>query len=316
MDIKDQKILKELLINSRIPLSQLSKKVGASREVVDYRVKKLQKKIIRKFNTTINIGALGYQRATCFIKLRKITKKEEEKLMQRLYNHEFVNYFGPVIGTWDLVFDLLIRNDQHLLEITEKILGEIKDNIENHVIILTFGEVGYYNNKLIGAPNMKQKPINKTKMKVDKKDKELLKLLSTNSRIEYTELSKNLGLTPNAIKHRIKQLEKKNVILGYTIELNFQKMGWLLYNIQLKLNTTSIKRLKNFFTEHKRIVYYYHYIGNSNWDVDFGVIVKDATELRGLLLEMRENFGDIIRIYDLYPIIDTLKDEAPAGIFQ
>ena len=43
MDKKDQKILTELLINSRIPINHLAKKVGTSREVTTYRLNKLTK---------------------------------------------------------------------------------------------------------------------------------------------------------------------------------------------------------------------------------------------------------------------------------
>ena len=48
LDIKDKKILYELDKNSRIPLSQLSKKVQLNEQTVHYRVKNLIKKGIIK----------------------------------------------------------------------------------------------------------------------------------------------------------------------------------------------------------------------------------------------------------------------------
>ncbi|MBU4308384.1 MAG: winged helix-turn-helix transcriptional regulator, partial [Nanoarchaeota archaeon] len=46
MDKKDERILLELISNSRIPINQLAKKVGLSREVVNYRLKNLAKQKI------------------------------------------------------------------------------------------------------------------------------------------------------------------------------------------------------------------------------------------------------------------------------
>ena len=42
LDVKDRKILKELLLNSRIPVARLARKVGISREVAIYRINKLK----------------------------------------------------------------------------------------------------------------------------------------------------------------------------------------------------------------------------------------------------------------------------------
>ena len=52
VDIKDKKIIFHLLQNSRQPLSKIGKNVRQSKELVSYRVKRLQEKqIIKKFTT-------------------------------------------------------------------------------------------------------------------------------------------------------------------------------------------------------------------------------------------------------------------------
>jgi len=61
LDLKDRKILYELDINSRQSFSQLGKKVGLHKDVVAYRVKKLQEKgIIKNFYTELNGYKFGY----------------------------------------------------------------------------------------------------------------------------------------------------------------------------------------------------------------------------------------------------------------
>ena len=77
MDSLDKKILSELMRNSRTPVTQLAKKVRSSREVVNYRISKMQKNgIILKFVTEIDTNLLGYQSASAFINIK--AKKENE----------------------------------------------------------------------------------------------------------------------------------------------------------------------------------------------------------------------------------------------
>ena len=61
IDNVDRRILYELDINARIPVTQLAKKLRLSREKVNYRINNLIKRgIIRKFVTMINPVKLGY----------------------------------------------------------------------------------------------------------------------------------------------------------------------------------------------------------------------------------------------------------------
>ena len=61
LDLKDRKILYHLDINCRQSFSQIGKKVGLHKDVVAYRVKKLQKKeIIKGFINVVDYSKLGY----------------------------------------------------------------------------------------------------------------------------------------------------------------------------------------------------------------------------------------------------------------
>jgi len=51
--------------------------------------------------------------------------------------------------------------------------------------------------------------------------------------------------------------------------------------------------------------------------LDVGVTVKNSEELREFILELREKFGDSIKIYDLYVIVEESKsNSAPEAIFK
>ena len=57
-------------------------------------------------------------------------------------------------------------------------------------------------------------------------DVELVKLLMKNSRRPYVELARILGVTEAAVRKRIKRLEERGIIRGYSIEVDPRKLGY------------------------------------------------------------------------------------------
>ena len=63
-------ILSELDMDARQPISAIAKKVGLSKEVVNYRIKQLEKKkVIREYYTVLNITKLGLIFCRLFMRL-------------------------------------------------------------------------------------------------------------------------------------------------------------------------------------------------------------------------------------------------------
>ena len=56
-------------------------------------------------------------------------------------------------------------------------------------------------------------------LELDAKDQGLLNLLRNNARISVVELAKKTGLSRATVQSRINRLEKREVILGYTVIL-------------------------------------------------------------------------------------------------
>ena len=319
MDIKDKRILIELLSNSRIQISKLAKNVGVSREVALYRLNKLKRdRIILCFYTLIDTDILGYRRFTCFFQLKGISNLKEKKFFQFLADHKLVTYLGPVIGKWNVVFDLLAKDRNHLNNLVKEITDYIGPYIESYKIITTAIEQKIFPTKLLGIRKKLEYGKANGKIELDNKDLDILKLISINSRIEYVELSKKLKLTPNAIKYRLNNIKRSGVIKGYTISIDTRKLGYELYNIQIKLiESKKDIELKQFLEQHELTIYYYVYTKHKGWDLDVGVITRNSLDLRKFIFDLREHFGDILKIYDSYLIIEELKGNyAPEGIFE
>jgi Lrp/AsnC family transcriptional regulator, leucine-responsive regulatory protein len=63
------------------------------------------------------------------------------------------------------------------------------------------------------------------RVKLDKIDRELLRLLQADGRLTNAELAQRIGLSPSACIRRLQRLEQSGVIAGYTALLDGEAIG-------------------------------------------------------------------------------------------
>ena len=136
------------------------------------------------------------------------------------------------------------------------------------------------------------------KVAIDNIDKKILSQLAKNSRIPLVELAKIVKLTPNAVKERIKMLEKNGIILGYRIFLNYQLLGFLHYRVFLHLeNVEEVeKKIIQFLKYYKTCVSITKTIGYC--ELEFRAICENVDEFYRLMEELRNKFSDYIKEYE------------------
>src|SRR3989338_5025004 len=114
MDKLDQGLLRELMYNSRIPITQLAKKLRASREVLTYRINKLKRDyIILGFVTEIDIHKLGYVGAAVFVDIRAAKQAE---FRQFLAESKFVSWVAELSGISSFGFSIAGKTNEELDE--------------------------------------------------------------------------------------------------------------------------------------------------------------------------------------------------------
>ena len=321
LDVFDKKILEELIENSREQVSNIAKKIRLRRENVNYRITRLIKLgLIKEFNTILNEKNLGLSHHVIFLELIKLGEETEKQILEYLKNNGFMTWIGTSAGKWSLVFDIIIHDkDSNLDKILGDFLQKFGDFIDNYAV-LRLSESNYFASKLIGKISMSLRELEKrTNIKLDKIDLKILSLLNSDSRKSLVDISHQINLTPNGINNRIKALVKNKIIIGYTISLDWKKLGYEWFAIQIKLQKHGEeidKQIKKFFTNHKKVVFYYKYLGG-NWDYDIGVLVQNSNELRDFINEYRRNFSDISKISDVFLTLEEATGyKMPAGIFD
>ena len=132
LDKKDWKILATLSKDCRTSLTQIAKTVGVSREVADYRIKKLVNTgIIKSFCTEVDLQTLGFTKHVVYLELKNVDKEKEENIFQYLKNHKFISWIVTSTGKWSIIFDIHSKNTQHL----SQLIKELKQKVGNY-----FGE--------------------------------------------------------------------------------------------------------------------------------------------------------------------------------
>ena len=317
-DNKDKRILSELLLDARISLTKLAKRTQVSREVVAYRIKRLEEqKTIQGYYALINYTALGYSRQVIFLAFKGVTAEQEANIILHLAQHEYVTYMSTIIGKWNVVLDIVTENQVLLEKVFHEILQPIEKHLSNFLLINTTIRGEFYPTKFLGITTKHNVPSETKYYELDAVDKQLLQELSTNARAEYTMLAKTTGLPATTVAFRIKRLQKNNILLGSTMSIDYKQFGWDFYNIQLKMQQKQIKKFFSFVSEHPNTVFYYEYLGHESWDLDVGIIVQNTQELQRVVNEIKEKFGDELRIQNMYAIGTLIKDNMiPPGILK
>lgn len=62
-------------------------------------------------------------------------------------------------------------------------------------------------------------------MVVEDLDRRIVDLLAKDGRISYTDLGKSLGMSTSAVHQRVRRLEQRGIVKGYTAKLDHQALG-------------------------------------------------------------------------------------------
>lgn len=61
---------------------------------------------------------------------------------------------------------------------------------------------------------------------IDGTDRAILNLLQNNARVANTDVARKVGLAPSAVHERIRKLEERGLIRGYSARIDPRPMGW------------------------------------------------------------------------------------------
>jgi len=311
LDEKDRKILSELDRNSRQTDSEIAKKVLVSKQVANYRIQNLEKKgIITNFYTLINVGRLGLNSYYIFLQLENINKEQENKLLHKIKILDYVGWLVSGTGRWDAI--LLVYADSTLTfdKLLNNIIGICGKHLHeyNFTTLVEAEHIGYKlitkNKELLSAKQTEKAE----KQELDNIDKLILASISQNSRKSIVDISKEVRKPIHVINYHLKSMIKNKIIEGFKPKINVNKLGYQWHLLLIQFQNITPERKKEFISfckNHSKIYYVTNTIGLYNVMLD--IHVKSSEEFKEMLLELKEKFSDIIKLYESMVLFDEYK---------
>ena len=133
LDSKDKKIIEQLQKNCRQTIAQIAKSTKLPRDVVVYRIKKLeQSKVIRAHHTMLNPQKLGYPLYVyALFSCHNIKPEEETRFINYLKSHKQIIYVAKNSGEYDFTVGICAKDyldfDEILRDIRQRFIDVIKE---------------------------------------------------------------------------------------------------------------------------------------------------------------------------------------------
>ena len=308
LDMKDRRILSELDMDARQPLSRLAKKVGLSREVVNYRISQLEeKKVIQGYYAVLDTAKLGFMLCRVFLKYRKIGSQKEKELLDYCNKHSNIPWVILAEGNWDLVLGILVKSLTELELVYEDINSKFGVYFQNPFISIAFRIHEFKHNYLYPQADSKELVGGAAQIvNLDSTDHALLEILAKDAKLSLVKLSQQLKTSARVINSKIKRLMANKVILAFRAKINTSLLGYDHYKVFLALQSFDDKkksRVYSFLNSHLNVVYITKPMGP--YSIEFEAIVKNTNELHNILRKFKQEFGDILINYETYFVIEV-----------
>ena len=302
VDVKDRKILYELDQNCRQSNTQIGKKVGLKKDVVAYRIKRMEDEgILTGYWTAINTFKLGYYVFRIYITFVDVATDTKE---------EIISYFEKQKNLWALISSkgpadmnvILWINDIYqfnkywnsTLEKYGNYFGKYTVSILTSVMSLkkTYlsPDASIDKNRILYNTNCSGQAV-----EIDELDWKILNNLALNARIPLINLAEKLGCSSQTASYRLKQLQDKDVIQAFRIGVDGAKIQLQSYAIDIYLKDHSQRqKMLEYIIQ---LPYTFDImIMNVGWaDITFQVMIENVEKLMEIMETLDSKFPHAIR---------------------
>jgi Lrp/AsnC family leucine-responsive transcriptional regulator len=316
LDLKDKKILFHLDLNSRQSFSQIGKKVGLHKDVVAYRVKKLQEKgIIIGYSTVVDYSKLGYNLYRFYFTFQNTTPTLKNEIIDYFINEKYVGFVKSLEGNYDLLVGIFVENYLQAHSFWQKSLKNYGKYFLKKVFTAYCQVEQYAYRFLLDEKDSSQLLIcqwidSGKSVEIDDLDYQIIKLITQNSRLSTIDIAKELGKTSIVIHNRLKKLMELDIILAYRLQIDFPKIGYYNYKVDIELNKfDKVDSILEFFKSNPNFEFMCKTIGYVDLEVAF--YFNSHHQIRQLMEDLSNKYPGVIKNYSYFSFIRVYKDYEP-----
>ncbi len=122
---------------------------------------------------------------------------------------------------------------------------------------------------------------------LDEIDEEIIKILQENAKTSYRVIQDKLNISIGTIHNRISKLEENNIIEGYTLKLNNEKLGYkLTFLIRINIDGKHTQEILDEISSKPEVCSVFHTTGEQS--AALICRFKEAQDVHNFIRELNE----------------------------
>ena len=308
LDLKDRKILLELDMDARQGFSQIAKKVGLSKQGVEYKVRKLiADGVITGFYPIVNMPKLGYTYCRLTLVFENAPREKQEEIISYLTSDPRWFWVFTTQGAIDLLAVMWVKSLSEFYGAVNELLGRHGSYIREHGEQVATDVIHLQQRFLLGGGERKRIDIRETSKRVaiDGLDMDILRALADNARMPLVEIASRVGESAKVVAYRIRRMERAGVIAGYRANLDTKKLEFIWYKIWMHAKKRPGELMRRIATN-PYVSYIVEEVGLPE-EIDFEIMVEKTEDLFDFVKELRDSFPTTVGTYRTFMYTGTRK---------
>ncbi|MBI2663687.1 Lrp/AsnC family transcriptional regulator [Candidatus Woesearchaeota archaeon] len=300
--------------NARISLKELSRYLKKSPQRLRYSISSLKRdNFIGAPFCIFDYSYFGLILFRVYFKAGYISEQDKTKIINELYNNPYIVSIYDLIGEYDIVIEFACPNSSRFNKELKKITT-LTPVLNEYKVVLNIVTHMYPRNYLqnnINQYNIKSERIIGGDRDIEKfnvKEMAVMKNLLINPTMRFVDLANESGLNIKTTRSIFNILTKRNIIKGFKHIVNTNKLEINKSRLFLKLHNISIIRedeLMDHLLKTKEVVQSNKTVGD--WDMEVDIEALDKNEIRNIIMQMREEFKDVIERYNIIEFYNYYK---------
>lgn len=299
LDDIDRRLILELYKDGRTSVASLARDLKVSREMAQYRLKRLYtNEIIKNIVPVVNFGKLGIELYRLQLKFYHNPEKKA-LFFEYIKKIPRVSWLVKLQGSWELVISFSVTSNEEFKNIYDDILDKFGDIIKDKLFTIVTSIEHHIPNHALrsGEPALiTEYKSGKEAHSLNDRQHQIIEELYKDGRMPLHRIAKNLGISSTTATYHYKLLKNDGIILSFRPILNLEKIGMQHFKVTVILDDPSQKKtFRNRLAASENVVYITHSIGK--YDIEFETQDAKIQDLLDFIEELKEEFG--IKEYDI-----------------
>jgi len=325
MEITDnyERVLHQLEIESRRSYAEIGRRIQVSKQSVSYAVNSMQEEnTIKSFYPLIDYSKLGFTAFIVLLRLENYSESSLKRLREEVDSSPMIAWIDTVSGGWDIATYFVAPNASKFNKKFKVLLSNLSDEVKNYEVMssVVIHEMGRkYLRDYSLEDEIEDKVIggDRQVVKLDETMHRILQQLNKNPKKPSVKIAQQCDVTAKTVADRISDLREKKLIRAVRPVIGIKETTVNSKLVFLKLDAQEAQKedkLKGYCDKHSNVVQLIKLLGKYDMVLR---IEADDRKLENVINNIRESFGDIIREYDSFEVMERSdKDYLPDNYLE